>query len=52
MHTLLALLVTFVFCLIPWMIIHKTVTNQKKLFKGFIVGIYVLFTLLILIFGV
>ncbi len=52
METLLALFVIFVFCFFPWLYIHKKVTNQKKLFKWFFVGIYILFTLLILIFGV
>ena len=52
MDTLLALIVTFIFFFIPWIYVHKKVTNQKKLFKGCIVGGYILFTLLILIFGV
>jgi hypothetical protein len=30
---LLALIVTFIFFLIPWIYVHKKVTNQKKLFK-------------------
>jgi len=52
MDTLLALIIIFIVCLIPWIIVHKEVTNKKKLFKWFIVGIYALFTLLVLIFGV
>ena len=49
---LLALIVTFIFFLIPWIYVHKKVTSQKKLFKWYIVSGYILFTLLILILGI